>query len=152
MFTAMKEVKGHRKVILAAAAVMLACSALFVGTPPASASSGPVRLAEVTLVGYDLEDWWPDWVDEISVNYNRVQAGPVLNVKQNISYSVVGSVFTGTLTVELFEWDRGVPRALGEQTISATEVGQGERTRPFGKPKDTNADFSYELRYKVVPL
>ena len=152
MSTEPKPAKGHRKAILASLTMTVLAATLFVGAPPAGATSSPVRLADVSLVAIDLEDWWPDWVDEISVNYDRQQVGSVLNCQQYKRVSVVGAVFSNFLTVELFEWDRGSPRPLGEHTIPAAEVGQGEKTKTFGHPTVAGADFSYVLRYTVVRL
>ncbi len=131
--------------VAASGHVDAASHARLAGSPCAPAPNATYRFVPVRLTTYDIEDWWPDWQDEIAMYY-----GDQVFTASTWNGSVVypgATTFTGTtLKVDLWERDNGWTNhnLLGSVTVSNTNLCL-ERTQTFLRP----GDYHYELVYRV---
>ena len=119
---------------------------------PSQAHAATYELQPVELHVHDIEDWWPDWIDEARLYYGgqswpgSVRTGQVVPGDQ-----LPRARFTGTqIEVFLKENDRGTDYLLGRQTI--TNLVDEHRSAFFGDGRDggcLGAGYCYELKYVV---
>ncbi len=116
---------GITRHLAAGIAVLTAVmGSLFVSAPAAQAASNYKITA--SLEARDIEDWWPDDTDEISVNFNGSQVF-FAGMKQNQPKTLATDhEFADFLRVTVYEWDRGTPRNLGEQYVSVSSLNSDE--------------------------
>lgn len=151
MSSAITRFRGTRKALAGAAMMMTTAASLLVIAPAADAATS-CTLKPLGIEATDLEDnswyWWDD-TDEISVDYDSKQY-LFTSIKQNGKAYPPNITFSGSMSVELREWDEdlnGGNKYLGYVSVSESEHGQGTRTQFFGR-SNTNG-YEYVFRYTV---
>ena len=151
MSSAVTHMRRARKAVVGAAMVATAATSLLVVAPAADAATTCTLKAE-GIEATDLEDnswyWWDD-TDEISVNYNSNRY-LFTTIKQNQFAYPPNFTFTGSMSVELREWDEdlsGGNKYLGAISVSESENGLGRRSQAFGR-SNTNG-YEYWFHYRV---
>lgn len=151
MSGAMTGLRRARKAFVGAAMLVSTAASLLIVAPAADAATSCTLKAE-GIEARDLEDnswyWWDD-TDEISINYNSNRY-LYTTIKQNQTAYPPNFTFSGSMSVELREWDEdlnGSAKHLGTISISESENNLGSRSKYFGV-SNTNG-YEYRFSYRV---
>lgn len=139
--------------IMAVLATTLIMASLIAGASPASAEHSICKryyqFVPMELTAHDIEDWWPDNWDEITLHYpGRTYSTSIANGETRYEWQMPASpiyaqVPNSTFYVTLQEWDGDRARNLGTKSVTWTGHQGGLSFFAAG-------DYSYTLKYRVV--
>jgi hypothetical protein len=128
-----------RRSALVAIAVLVGSIAF---AAPSHAQSSVLEPTVLTV--HDIEDWWPDNTDEISVVYGGQNWGESISNGGSSTRPFHPATFTDSIRIDIYEHDGSYPTHLGTRFAYP-----GTTSLTWGGP---GSAFHYTLQFKPPPV
>ncbi len=142
---------GRKRAAMAAFVLAMTSASLLATAAPASADHVECKtnytFVPTELWAQDGEDWWPDNVDEVQIDYpGQKYSTSIAFGDKRYEGQMPASTFSlwpgESFAVTMYEWDGSSPRNLGTRYISGSPHSFEVHFLP-------GMDYSYFLKYRV---